>query len=560
MSPVRERRCEDCGSPLAGDQRYCLACGARAGDRDERVQALTARARESWGATPSTGPAQGAAAAAATSDGVRTGRLGALPLPARFSAALVAAFLGFGVLLGVAAASSPQGMRPKVAPHLKLVLPAASASTPQAQSRGGSSPTEPPPAEAEATPEPGAGSAGGSSAGAGSAASSAEGSSTAAGGSSSKGGSSSGSQGGSGTGSESQGSLGTGPATKLPPIKHVFVIMLSDEPYAAAFGPASSSQYVTGTLERRGELLAHYDAVAHEELAGGVALLSGQGPTVQTAGNCPTYGAISPASTGAPEQVQGSGCVYPQGTRTLLGQLTEKHLTWRAYVEGIDEPGMASAACAHPQLGAADPTADQTASTGPYATFRNPVVYFASITGSPACARDDVGVGALKGDLARAPSTPSFAYIVPDRCHDGNPTPCTPGAPAGMSAANSFLEKVVPEITGSAAYRESGLLVITSDEAPSSGEYGDSSSCCGQPRFPNLAAPSGGLSPRGGGSVGALLLSPWVKGGTSSQEPFNHFSLLRTIEDVFSLGHIGYAALPAVKPLEPALFTASRSR
>jgi hypothetical protein len=98
--------------------------------------------------------------------------------------------------------------------------------------------------------------------------------------------------------------------------------------------------------------------------------------------------------------------------------------------------------------------------------------------------------------------------------------------------------------------------VITVDEAPSSGEFADSSSCCGQPSFPNVAstAPSG-LSSRGGGAVGALLLSPFVKGATTNQEPFNHFSLLRTIEDFFGLAHLGYAALPAVNSFEPSMFT-----
>ncbi len=56
--------------------------------------------------------------------------------------------------------------------------------------------------------------------------------------------------------------------------------------------------------------------------------------------------------------------------------------------------------------------------------------------------------------------------------------------------------------------------------------------------------------------MGALLLSPFVKGGTTSQEPYNHFSLLRTIEDLFGLKHLGYAGLPAVKSFEPAMFTA----
>ncbi len=230
-------------------------------------------------------------------------------------------------------------------------------------------------------------------------------------------------------------------------------------------------------------------------------------------------------------------------------------------MQGIDEPGTEAGACAHPALGQPDPTAEQTASTGPYATFRNPFVYFQSITGSPACARDDVGLSSLRGDLVKGASAPNFAYIVPDRCSDGSPTPCTPGAPAGMGPADSFLSKVVPEIMRSAAYRKNGLIVITVDQAPSSGEYADSSSCCGQPSsYPNLAGVVTPYFGHGGGTVGALLLSPYVKGGTTvSQSEFNHYSLLRTIEDLFSLGHLGYAGLPEVKSLEPALFTAKPS-
>ena len=55
--------------------------------------------------------------------------------------------------------------------------------------------------------------------------------------------------------------------------------MLSNQPYAAVFGPASTSPYLSGTLEKQGELLVDYDAVAHEELPNEVALISGQGPT-----------------------------------------------------------------------------------------------------------------------------------------------------------------------------------------------------------------------------------------------------------------------------------------
>jgi len=555
--------CESCGSPLAVHQRYCLSCGRRIGSRSPRLEELLGRVVGRAHPADATAQSPAAVESAAVENvaqpapaavGPARGWMGAsaLRLPApRISALLVLVFLGFGVLLGNVAATRPSASLASSRSPLKVVLPSsepavpstststsASASASASAEPSSTASSEPPPAESE--PTPAAAPAAASPTTPTTAPSSSKGSSEAS------------------EGAAPKPAAGS-PAKKLPPIKHVFVIMLSDQPYAAVFGPSSAAPYLAGTLEHHGELLVHYDAVAHEELANEVALLSGQGPTAETAANCPDYTAIAPASVGADGQVLGSGCVYPQATQTLPGQLAAKHLSWRAYVQGTDEGGTPGA-CAHPALGQADPTAAQGSGSGPYATFRNPFVYFQSLVGSPACAADDVGLGQLSGDLANAKRTPSFSYIVPSRCRDANPTPCTAGAPAGPAQADTFLRQVVPKILESPAYKESGLLVISVDEAPSSGEFADSSACCGQPAFPNVAASApSGLSPRGGGSVGALLLSPYVKGGETNQEPFNHFSLLRTIEDLFGLGHLGYAGLSAVKPFEPSMFTAGKS-
>jgi hypothetical protein len=509
---------------------------------------------------------------------------------------LVLVFLGFGVFVGSVTNSSTAPSAS--ARELRLVLPASSASasagTPQ------SPPTTPPPlADSETTPEastvtpPAAapptatngssgthGSGGGKSGSAGKGGGAGSGS---AGQGNSGGGSGGGSDSGSGSGGGggSSGGEGSGAAGKLPPIKHIFVVMLADEPYAAVFGPASKAGYLAHTLEKRGELLVRYYAVAHDELANGVALISGQGPTAQTAVNCPTFAAIAPATVGAEEQVSGSGCVYPSSTQTLAGQLAAKHLTWRAYVEGMEGP------CAHPTLGAADttvgpaptaasgsgstatgppsqwPLADPAAAGASYATFRNPFVYFQGILGGPACNSDDVAIGSLTHDLASSKRTPNFSYIVPSLCEDGSNNPCAPGHAAGVAATDTFLQKVVPEILASKAYKQGGLLVITVDQAPATGIEADSSSCCGQPRFAALPVPAklpggGELPPSGGGQVGALLLSPYVKAGTIvSQESFNHFSLLRTIEDLFGLKHLGYAAGKGVSSFGTSLFEGS---
>ncbi len=562
MSVERADLCEECRARLVPGQRYCLGCGERIGARSPELAEVLRRVNDRFKAQDAAvdgaehAPRSASPLRHASSEPPRQARMfapiSALRLPpARVSTLLVIVFLGFGVLLGGAASPHANSSLAASARPLKVVLPraaAAAAAGPSASTPGSSSPASAPEApEAETTPTPAA----------------SEGSTTAAKKPSRSAGGTAGASpaptSGGGEGAASNPAPGSS-STKLPPVKHVFVIMLSDQPYAAVFGPASPAPYLSQTLEQRGELLVRYDAVAHQQLANEVALLSGQGPTVETAANCPNYTDIAPATPAADEQLLGNGCVYPAATETLAGQLTTKHLTWRAYVEGFDEAGTQTVACAHPVLGQPDPTSAPTASGADYATFSNPFVYFHSLIDSPACAANDVGLNRLKADLANARATPSFSYIAPDLCHDGNPTPCAPGAPAGLAPADSFLKTIVPEIVGSKAYKEAGLLVITVDDAPSSGEFADSSSCCGQPQYPNLAPPPAGRSPRGGGAVGALLLSPFVKGGTTSQEPFNHFSLLRTIEDLFGLKHLGYAALPAVKPFEPAMFTAAAAK
>jgi hypothetical protein len=492
----------------------------------------------------------------------------------RVSGLLVLLFFGFGWVLGDLSGSRPSGtLAADVAPqHLELMLP------PNAPAATQTAATGAPPSTLPATPTPSAG-------GRESAAASTESTTT-----STKTTSTSSSQSaqsspsGSETGGESGGGKTPASASRLPPIKHVFLIVLADQPYAALFGPSSKAHYLADTLVRRGELMVRYYAVAHDELANGIAMISGQGPTAATASNCPTYADIAPVSVGADQQVLGQGCVYPSSTETLAAQLAAKHLTWKAYLEGMAGSSGQPAACLHPTVGSADPTVgpapapalspgatagaaggtspSQPAAGATYTTLRNPFMYFHSVTDGSGCANDDVGLGQLATDLSSEQRTPSFAYIVPSLCDDGRSTPCAPGHAAGPAATEPFLSKVVPEILASKAYKDGGLLVITADQAPATGPEADSSSCCGQPRFPALPAPAplpggGQLPPSGGGQVGALLLSPFVKPGTLNQDPYNHFALLRTIEDLFGLGHLGYAAASGVSSFGPSVFSAS---
>ncbi len=84
--------------------------------------------------------------------------------------------------------------------------------------------------------------------------------------------------------------------------------------------------------------------------------------------------------------------------------------------------------------------------------------------------------------------------------------------------------------------------MITFDE--SDGPQSDASDCCGEGPGPNSPLP--GITGLGGGRVGALVISPFVRGGTWSTTPYNHCSLLASIEDLFGLPYLGYAGTPGL--------------
>jgi hypothetical protein len=112
----------------------------------------------------------------------------------------------------------------------------------------------------------------------------------------------------------------------------------------------------------------------------------------------------------------------------------------------------------------------------------------------------------------------------------------------------------VPRILASPAYRQDGLLLILFDESDGS----DASSCCGEPQFPNTPNNGGEYPGTGGGRVGAVALSPYIDPGTVDTTPYNHFSLLASIEDLFGLGRLGYAGQAGLTTFESDLFTCYR--
>jgi hypothetical protein len=319
-----------------------------------------------------------------------------------------------------------------------------------------------------------------------------------------------------------------------PPIKHVFTIVLENKDYDATFGPNSKATFLAKHLVSEGELLTHYYGIGHESLDNYIAMVSGQAPNPQTQADCQFFTDFAGTTGGADGQAMGTGCVYPAAVKTIADQLTAKGLTWGGYMEDMGNATTEAQTCRHPALNGRDGT--QSARAGDqYAARHNPFVYFHSIIDSPDCARYDVPLDRL-GPALDSGQLPNYVFITPNLCHDGHDTPCVDGQPGGLASADTFLRQWVPAIRRSRAYRDGGLLIVTFDESASGAD-----ACCVQdaPNTPSAGGPDAGP---GGGRVGAVLLSPYIRKGSVDDTPYNHYSLLRSMDDLFGLPPLGLAA------------------
>ena len=229
---------------------------------------------------------------------------------------------------------------------------------------------------------------------------------------------------------------------------HVFLIIMENRSYSQAI----SSAYVS-SLAAQYAIATDYHGVSHPSLPNYLALTSGT-----------TWGIADDGFHALPAGGLGA-------------QLTNAGIDWRAYMEGMTN------GCFH--------------SPYPYALKHNPFAYYGST-----CPPQVVPFTQFASDLSG--NTPLFSWITPNLCNDGHD--------CSNSIADAWLSHTVPEILGSNAWQDGGMLVITWDE----GE--DSSN-----------------------SVLTLIIRPNPVNHRSAK-PYDHYSLLATIEDTLGVGRLGHAA------------------
>jgi hypothetical protein len=349
-------------------------------------------------------------------------------------------------------------------------------------------------------------------------------------------------------------------------IGHVFVIVLENESFDSAYAD-NPNPYLGDTLQKQGTLLTQYYGIGHYSLDNYIAMISGQAPNPKTSADCTQRVGFSPSGAKLTidndGQAVGQGCVYPSKVKTLADQLSAAKVSWRGYMDDMGAtPGREQPRCGVPHLttGGIDDTQGATPKDQ-YAARHNPFTYFDSLVNSGLCKKHVVNLTHLGKDLKKTSSTPAFSFITPDLCDDGHDGTCAGKNVAGTNqgglvAVDAFLKKWVPTIEAAPAFKKSGLLIITSDES----ELSDSTSCCNEQPGPTEKQP--GLSGTGGGRIGTLVIGKCVTPDAKDATPYNHYSLLRSLEDMFGItkggtdgqGHLGYAAASGLEPFGSDLF------
>jgi phosphatidylinositol-3-phosphatase len=140
------------------------------------------------------------------------------------------------------------------------------------------------------------------------------------------------------------------------------------------------------------------------------------------------------------------------------------------------------------------------ADASPYAVKHNPEAYYLPVRA--ACRRNDVPLESFD-----ATKLPAFSFVTPNLCNDMHD--------CSVSTGDRWLRSFLPKLTASRDYRAGRTVVfVTWDED-------DRAS---------------------GNHVATIVLSAYTPSGTRSAKRFDHYSLLRTSEELLGAALLGNAA------------------
>ena len=311
-------------------------------------------------------------------------------------------------------------------------------------------------------------------------------------------------------------------------LDRVFIIVLENHSAKGVIGDPNAP-YITSLAQQYGEA-ANYFGVTHPSEPNYIAMTSGSNWFTNN---------DNPANR--------------FDHTNVVDTLEAAHISWDAYMEALPP----------------NPLDDfWPSSTNPlYASKHNPFALYTDVRDNPARVAHIKPYTALAGDL-NSPHAPRFVYITPDQCNDmhggvntavaGHPeTPCPFGSANDdandaslKQKADAFVKSAVATIMSSRAWTPHSAIFIVADEGDFTGNavnggWDSPAGCCDSPVLPAGdpdIGPSwpGGLY--GGALVPAVVVDPSGPRHFVNNVAYNHYSMLRTIEDAWGLPELAFTS------------------
>jgi hypothetical protein len=270
--------------------------------------------------------------------------------------------------------------------------------------------------------------------------------------------------------------------------------MLENHSYNQTIGN-SAAPYENGLASECGNATQAYGAT-HSSAANYLATSAGQ------------YPAASP-----------NGCGYTvcaNSEPNIYQQLDGARLTWKAYEESM-------------------PSACDKSDAPPYKIGHNPPIFYTGI-GATECQSNDIGVPSLTTasgafwDELQAGTLPAVSWITPNTSNNGENS-C--GGNCALSVADTWLQNFMANVTASGEYQAGNTLVLITYDEGKGNDYAIGEDCT------NEASDLGGSQPSC--QVPLLVVYPYTQGGNDSTF-FDHYSVTKTVEDIFGLPYLAHAA------------------
>jgi len=266
--------------------------------------------------------------------------------------------------------------------------------------------------------------------------------------------------------------------------QHVIWIWMENHDYDQIIG-SSSAPYINSIATQCG-VATNFHNLTHVSLPNYIGAVTGL-PLVDAATHqdlqpflqdCITSGPAAPCNTSAHSVFE----IVP---------------SWKGYMEGMT-------------------TNCQTSGLVGYAVRHNPPPFLTNLAAT--CDTFDVPYSQLQTDLD-SNQLPAFAFVTPttvDDMHDGTD-------PTAIENGDTWLSAELPKILNSPAYKSGNTVVfITFDEGEVSGTDVIGKDCANNTTDADCHIPT-------------IVLSPFTKPGTQYAKPLNHYSMLRTAEELLKI-------------------------